>query len=174
MQRSCRSNRSNQSIRGAKHRFLIGELMGIPPDGVPSQEQPLSSVRPFYRHTKAARELSRAACAMNCRDCGGRVRFRSSIVRRITRLSDLFDCCFLNSGLHFLDSRLSITSRARPEAQNTTCADWARCSGDLLPPSPPSEQAKCHYQTRQTSADVGNGNGGGADVGGWCGCCRRH
>jgi hypothetical protein len=68
-------------------------------------EQPLSSVRPLYRHTKAARELSRAACAMNCRDCGGRVRFRSSIVRRIMRLSDLFDSCFLNSGRHFLDMR---------------------------------------------------------------------
>jgi hypothetical protein len=27
------------------------------------------------------------------------------------------------------------------EAQNTTCADWARCSGDLLPPSPPAEKA---------------------------------
>jgi hypothetical protein len=65
----------------------------------------LSSVRPFYRHTKAARELSRAACAMNCRDFGGRVRFRSSIVQRIMRLSDLFDSCFLNSGLHFLDMR---------------------------------------------------------------------
>jgi hypothetical protein len=35
---------------------------------------------------------------------------RSSIVRRITRLSDLFDSCFLNSGLHFLDRHLSITS----------------------------------------------------------------
>jgi hypothetical protein len=42
---------------------------------------------------------------MNCRDCGGRVRFRSSIVRRIRRLSDLFDSCFLNRGLHFLDMR---------------------------------------------------------------------
>jgi hypothetical protein len=69
---------------------------------------------------RAARELSRAACAMNCRDCGGRFRFRSSIVRRITRLSDLFDSCFLNSGLHFLHRHLSITStstanlRARP------------------------------------------------------------
>jgi hypothetical protein len=44
--------------------------------------------------TKAARELSRAACAMNCRDCGGRVRFRSSIVRRITTLSDRLICVF--------------------------------------------------------------------------------
>jgi hypothetical protein len=92
---------------------------------VPSPEQPLSSVRPFHRHTKAARELSRAACAMNCRDCGG---VSGSVRRlcRITRLSDLFDSCFLNSGLHFLDSHLSITStstanlRARPR-RRTLC-----------------------------------------------------
>jgi hypothetical protein len=32
-------------------------------------------VRPFYRDTKAARELSRAACAMNCRDGGCPVPF---------------------------------------------------------------------------------------------------
>jgi hypothetical protein len=116
-------------------------------DSRPSQEQPLSSVRPFYRHTKAARELSRAACAMNCRDCGGRVRFRSSIVRRVTRLIDLFDGCFLNSGLHFLDCHLSIpcTSttnlRARPRRRARRVRIGARWSGDFPPPSPPAEKA---------------------------------
>jgi hypothetical protein len=71
----------------------------------------LSSVRPFYRHTKAARELSRAACAMNCRDCGG---VSGSVRRlcRITSLSDLFDSCFLNSGLHFLDVRPAPSQKA--------------------------------------------------------------
>jgi hypothetical protein len=89
---------------------------------VPQSPQPSGrpgGARPFYRHTKAARELSRAACAMNCRDCGG----VSGSVRRLCRItspSDLFDSCFSNSGLHFLDSHLSITSastanlRARP------------------------------------------------------------
>jgi hypothetical protein len=50
-----------------------------PPGGVSSGEQLLVSVRLFYGHTKAARELSRAARAMNCRGWG-HVRFRSSIV----------------------------------------------------------------------------------------------
>ena len=38
---------------------------------------------------------------------------RSSIVRRITRLSDLFDSCFLNSGLHFLDMRPAPSQKPR-------------------------------------------------------------
>src|SRR5262245_54270657 len=45
---------------------------------------------------------------MNCRnlgEAGWGVRFRSSIVRRITRLSDLFDVCFLDKDLHFLNGR---------------------------------------------------------------------
>src|SRR5204863_1665507 len=69
--------------------------------------------------------------------------------RRITRLNDLFDSCFLNSGLHFLDRRLSITSTSRQTCGRGRGAEHV--SGALLPPSPPAEKANARqYEARNT------------------------
>jgi hypothetical protein len=45
-------------------------------------------------------------------------------------------------------------------AEHDVCADWARCSGDLLPPPPPAEKAAARQdKAGQASPDVRNGDG---------------